>query len=130
MLALLVTIVVTAVYGWIIERVAYKPLRNSIRLAPLISAIGISLILQNYAQISQGARNKACRQCSPGLHAVEAAPASSSAHLHQDLHCGRDRLLGMALLTYVIKYTKLGRMCAPPSKTARWPRSWGSTPTA
>jgi branched-chain amino acid transport system permease protein len=55
---LVFTIVVTGVYGWVIERVAYKPLRNSTRLAPLISAIGISLILQNYAQISQGARQQ------------------------------------------------------------------------
>ena len=43
---------VTGVYGWTIERIAYKPLRNSTRLAPLISAIGMSLILQNYAQLS------------------------------------------------------------------------------
>lgn len=46
---LVFTIVVTGVYGWTIERIAYKPLRNSTRLAPLISAIGMSLILQNYA---------------------------------------------------------------------------------
>jgi branched-chain amino acid transport system permease protein len=45
---------VTGVYGWTIERIAYRPLRNSTRLAPLISAIGMSLILQNYVQISQG----------------------------------------------------------------------------
>ncbi len=46
------TIVVTGVYGWAIERIAYRPLRNSTRLAPLISAIGMSLILQNYVQLS------------------------------------------------------------------------------
>src|SRR5450830_1811682 len=55
---LIFTVVVTGVYGWVIERVAYKPLRNSTRLAPLISAIGISLILQNYAQIAQGAKQQ------------------------------------------------------------------------
>ena len=55
---LIFTVVVTGIYGWVIERVAYKPLRNSTRLAPLISAIGISLILQNYAQISQGAKQQ------------------------------------------------------------------------
>ena len=49
---LVFTIVVTGVYGWTIERIAYKPLRNSTRLAPLISAIGMSLILQNYVQLS------------------------------------------------------------------------------
>ncbi|MEB0018225.1 branched-chain amino acid ABC transporter permease LivH, partial [Pseudomonas sp. RTB3] len=55
---LLFTVFVTGVYGWVIERIAYKPLRNSTRLAPLISAIGVSLILQNYAQISQGSRQQ------------------------------------------------------------------------
>ena len=55
---LVFTVVVTGVYGWVIERVAYKPLRNSTRLAPLISAIGISLILQNYVQIAQGSRQQ------------------------------------------------------------------------
>ena len=55
-LALIVAMFVAATYGWAIERVAYKPLRGSDRLAPVISAIGISLILQNYVQLSQGAR--------------------------------------------------------------------------
>lgn len=54
--ALVVAMFVAATYGWAIERVAYKPLRGSDRLAPVISAIGISLILQNYVQLSQGAR--------------------------------------------------------------------------
>src|SRR6202050_1143914 len=48
----------TAVYGWTIERIAYRPLRGSFRLAPLISAIGMSIFLQNYVQIAQGARVK------------------------------------------------------------------------
>ena len=59
---LVFTIVITGVYGWVIERIAYKPLRNSTRPAPLISAIGMSLILQNYAQISRGA-SRASRRC-------------------------------------------------------------------
>jgi branched-chain amino acid transport system permease protein len=62
-LALLVVLVAatsfTAVYGWTIERVAYRPLRRSFRLAPLISAIGMSIFLQNYVQLLQGARVKA-----------------------------------------------------------------------
>jgi len=49
----------TAVYGWTVERVAYRPLRHSFRLAPLISAIGMSVFLQNYVQLLQGARVKA-----------------------------------------------------------------------
>ena len=57
-LVLVVAVAVTAVYGWAVERVAYRPLRGSTRLAPLISAIGMSIILQNYVQLLQGARNK------------------------------------------------------------------------
>ena len=48
----------TAIYGGAVERVAYRPLRGSVRLAPLISAIGTSIFLQNYVQILQGAREK------------------------------------------------------------------------
>ncbi|MFN3076159.1 MAG: ABC transporter permease subunit [Alphaproteobacteria bacterium] len=62
---LLTTILVTAVYGWTVERIAYRPLRGSFRLAPLISAIGISIALQNYVQLAQGARDKAIQ---PILH--------------------------------------------------------------
>jgi branched-chain amino acid transport system permease protein len=57
-IVLLVSMVFTAAYGWSIERVAYRPLRGSFRLAPLISAIGMSIFLQNYVQIAQGAKIK------------------------------------------------------------------------
>ncbi|MGH6741795.1 MAG: branched-chain amino acid ABC transporter permease, partial [Bradyrhizobium sp.] len=48
----------TALINWVIERVAYRPLRGSFRLAPLISAIGMSIFLSNFVQVSQGPRNK------------------------------------------------------------------------
>jgi len=57
-LVLVLTIGFTALYGWTVERVAYRPLRGSARLAPLISAIGVSIVLQNYVQLAQGARAK------------------------------------------------------------------------
>lgn len=61
-LALLITMIVamllTSMYGWTLERVAYRPLRGSPRLAALITAIGMSIFLQNYVQILQGARVK------------------------------------------------------------------------
>jgi branched-chain amino acid transport system permease protein len=56
---LLLTMFFTAAYGWAVERLAYRPLRGSFRLAPLISAIGMSIFLQNYVQLLQGARVKA-----------------------------------------------------------------------
>ena len=55
---LFVAMLFTAIYGWTVERVAYRPLRRSFRLAPLISAIGMSIFLQNYVQVLQGARVK------------------------------------------------------------------------
>jgi branched-chain amino acid transport system permease protein len=55
---LLIAMAITALYGWTVERFAYRPLRGSFRLAPLISAIGMSIILQNYVQVVQGARVK------------------------------------------------------------------------
>ena len=57
-LMLIVSMGFTAVYGWALERIAYRPLRGAPRLAPLISAIGMSIFLQNYVQILQGAQVK------------------------------------------------------------------------
>ena len=55
-LVLLIAMALTALYGWTVERFAYRPLRRSFRLAPLISAIGMSIGRENYVQIAQGAR--------------------------------------------------------------------------
>ena len=55
---LLISVVFTSVYGWAVERTAHRPLRGSMRLAPLISAIGMSIFLQNMVQLTQGARVK------------------------------------------------------------------------
>ena len=48
------SMLVCAVLGVVIERVAYRPLRNAPRLAPLISAIGVSLILENLGALWKG----------------------------------------------------------------------------
>jgi len=58
-IVLIVAIVFTSLVNWTIERVAYRPLRGSFRLAPLISAIGMSIFLSNFVQVTQGPRNKA-----------------------------------------------------------------------
>ncbi len=58
LIVLIISMIVTASYGWTVERLAYRPLRGSFRLAPLITAIGMSIVLQNYIQVTQGARNR------------------------------------------------------------------------
>lgn len=51
--AALAAIVWTSAYGYTMEKIAYKPLRNAPRLSPLISAIGMSTFLQNYVLLAQ-----------------------------------------------------------------------------
>lgn len=58
LIVLIVAMILTALVNWAIERVAYRPLRGSFRLAPLISAIGMSIFLSNFVQVAQGPRNK------------------------------------------------------------------------
>ena len=58
LIVLVVGMALTSLWGWTIERIAYRPLRGSFRLAPLISAIGVSIFLANFVQVAQGARNK------------------------------------------------------------------------
>jgi len=58
LIVLIAAMLFTSLVNWVIERVAYRPLRGSFRLAPLISAIGMSIFLSNFVQVSQGPRNK------------------------------------------------------------------------
>ena len=61
-LSLLLTAIISmlfcAAYGAVIERIAYRPLRNASKLAPLISAVGMSIILQNFVMLAQGKEYK------------------------------------------------------------------------
>jgi len=61
-LSLLITAIASmlfcAAYGAVMERVAYRPLRNASKLAPLISAVGMSIILQNFVMLAQGKEYK------------------------------------------------------------------------
>jgi branched-chain amino acid transport system permease protein len=57
-IVLIIAMLFTSIINWTIERLAYRPLRGSFRLAPLISAIGMSIVLSNFVQVAQGPRNK------------------------------------------------------------------------
>ena len=57
-LVLAIAMTLAAAYSWTVERVAYRPLRGSFRLAPLISAIGMSIVLQEYVRVAQDGRPK------------------------------------------------------------------------
>jgi branched-chain amino acid transport system permease protein len=57
-IVLIAAMLLTSLWAWAIERLAYRPLRGSFRLAPLISAIGMSIFLSNLVQVTQGPRYK------------------------------------------------------------------------
>jgi len=57
-IAMIISMILTAILGMVIERVAYKPLRKASRLAPLLSAIGVSFILSNGAAWAWGTQSR------------------------------------------------------------------------
>ena len=108
--ALAVTILITACYGWTIERAAYRPLRQSTRLAPLISAIGMSLFLQNYVQLSQGARNQGVPTLIEGV--LRAGRQEAFVQItYAQLFIVLAAVVGLAVLNHLISRTSLGRQC-------------------
>ncbi|WP_313707812.1 ABC transporter permease subunit [Atlantibacter hermannii] len=115
---LIFTIAITAVYGWAIERIAYRPLRNSTRLAPLISAIGMSLILQNYVQISQGPNQQGIPTLLTGVLRFQVDDGVVQITLTK-IFILVAAVVGMALLTWVIQYTRLGRICRATQQDRR-----------
>jgi branched-chain amino acid transport system permease protein len=52
-LASIVAVIYASAYGFTVEKIAYQPLRRAPRLSPLISAIGMSIFLQNYVLLAQ-----------------------------------------------------------------------------
>lgn len=107
-LTLVLTVIITGLYGWSIERFAYKPLRGSIRLAPLISAIGMSLFLQNYVRISQGARSQGVPSLIHGQFRLGGAENFVQIS-HIQLTIILVSLISMVALTVLIKRSMLGK---------------------
>ncbi len=108
-LVLLLAMSFSAVYGWAIERTAYRPLRGSFRLAPLISAIGVSIALQNYVQLTQGARPKPGGQIVSGGFTLFTADGFDVRVTWLQIIIVVVTLLLMAGFTWLIARTSLGR---------------------
>jgi len=112
LLTLIFTVFITAVYGYTVEKVAYKPLRGAARLSLLISAIGMSLILQNYVQISQGADNKTAPNLIEGI--IKFSLDNDPLHFVQiskvQLLIIIVSFITMILLYNIVHKTSMGRM--------------------
>ncbi|WP_210397075.1 high-affinity branched-chain amino acid ABC transporter permease LivH [Motiliproteus sediminis] len=109
--ALLVSMAVAASYGFAIERVAYRPLRGQTRLLALISAIGMSIFLQNFVRLSQGSRDIAMPSLITGGWTF-GDPSSFEASLsYMQVIIWVVTLVTMAALTLFITRSKWGRAC-------------------
>ncbi|HMI97827.1 MAG TPA: branched-chain amino acid ABC transporter permease LivH [Micropepsaceae bacterium] len=108
-LVLVMAVAFTAVYGWTIERIAYRPLRGAPRLAPLISAIGVSIVLQNYVQLAQGARVKPLQPMITGTMSLSTGGDFRVTISILQILIITLTLVLMAAFTYFIRSTPFGR---------------------
>jgi branched-chain amino acid transport system permease protein len=99
-------VIYSSAYGYTIEKLAYKPLRNAPRLSPLISAIGMSIFLQNFVLLAQTSNFIPFPQLIPDYKFLEPIShiLSSSAFT---IICTTTVM--MILLTLIIKFTKIGK---------------------
>ncbi|BBH47697.1 MULTISPECIES: high-affinity branched-chain amino acid ABC transporter permease LivH [Pseudomonas] len=109
--AFVATIFVTSAYGYSIERVAYRPLRNSNRLIPLISAIGMSIFLQNTVLLSQDSKDKSIPNLIPGSFSFGPGGAEEVLVSYMQILVFVVTLVAMTLLTLFISRSRLGRAC-------------------
>jgi branched-chain amino acid transport system permease protein len=109
--AFVASIVVTSAYGYSIERIAYRPLRGSNRLIPLISAIGMSIFLQNTVLLSQDSRDKSIPNLIPGNFSIGPGGAQEVLISYMQVMVFAITLIAMLGLTLFISRSRLGRAC-------------------
>jgi branched-chain amino acid transport system permease protein len=105
-IASLAAVIWSASYGWTMEKIAYKPLRKAPRLSALISAIGMSLFLQNYVLLAQTSDFLPFPNLIPDfdfLKPVEHIVRASELLIYITT------AIVMALLTFLIKFTRMGK---------------------
>ena len=114
-MAMLIACVVAAALNFVIEKVAYRPLRNSPRLAPLITAIGMSILLQTLAMIIWKPTNKAFPTLLPSDSIIVAGAAISPTQIMILVVTA----VSLAILTWLVNYTKLGRAMRATAENPR-----------
>ena len=105
-LALVVSIVLTSLLGWLIERIAYRPLRGASRIIPLLSAIGVSIFLQNMIILVWGTP--------PIIMPTAIVPSGFVTIFGVNIRTLAFVIIGvsivlMAILTFIIKRTRIGK---------------------
>ncbi|MGA3206265.1 MAG: branched-chain amino acid ABC transporter permease LivH [Syntrophales bacterium] len=105
-LASVVAVIYSAAYGFTVEKVAYKPLRQAPRLSPLISAIGMSIFLQNYVLLAQTSDFLPFPNLLPDLPFM--APYAGFIGSTEFIIITTTTVI-MILLTLLIKFTRMGK---------------------
>ncbi len=108
-IVLLLAMVFTSLWSWVIERLAYRPLRGSFRLAPLISAIGMSIFLANFVQVIQGPRNKPIPPVFNETIALTAGGAFDVTLAWKQVVILAVTISLLTLFWYIVQKTPLGR---------------------
>jgi branched-chain amino acid transport system permease protein len=105
-LASVIAIIYSSAYGFTVEKLAYKPLRQAPRLSPLISAIGMSVFLQNYVLLAQTSDFLPFPSLIPEFDFME-----SYSHIFSstELIILTTTAVVMVILTIVIKFTRIGK---------------------
>ncbi|WP_395687680.1 branched-chain amino acid ABC transporter permease [Caenimonas koreensis] len=114
-IVLVISCFVAATLNFIIEKVAYRPLRNSPKLAPLITAIGMSILLQTLAMIIFKPNYKPYPTLLPSAPiAVGGAVITPTQIMILGLTA-----VSLAVLMYLVNYTKLGRAMRATAENPR-----------
>jgi branched-chain amino acid transport system permease protein len=115
LLSLIIACVVAAALNYVIEKVAYRPLRNAPKLAPLITAIGMSILLQTLAMIIWKPNYKPFPSLLPSAPiAVGGATITPTQVLILGLTA-----VSLALLMWLVHATKLGRAMRATAENPR-----------
>lgn len=114
-IALVIACVVAAALNFVIEKVAYRPLRNSPKLAPLITAIGMSILLQTLAMIIWKPNYKPY----PTLLPRTAINIGGAVITPTQVLILAMTAVSLAILMYVVNYTKLGRAMRATAENPR-----------
>ena len=106
---LILAMLLTSLWAWVIERLAYRPLRGSFRLAPLISAIGMSIFLSNLVQVTQGPRNKPSPSILGDVVTLWQGPSYSVTLSYKQVLIVSVTAVLLAAFWYLVQKTSIGR---------------------
>ena len=115
LIAMVLACSAAAVLNFVIEKVAYRPLRNSPKLAPLITAIGMSILLQTLAMVIWKPNNKSY----PTLLPSDPIDIAGAVITPTQVMVLGVTAVALAVLMWLVNYTKLGRAMRATAENPR-----------